>query len=218
MQLFGLPGFIVQSNLVGVGADRTTNLGNHGDGIVVSAKDMLIGGSFTYQGHTFSAGNVIAFNEGIGIKVRGNLLQTGYVISRNSIYQNGDLGIDLEPLGVTANDFCDFDTGPNALQNFPVITRITEAFGGGLTIQGFVSGELPTYTIELFDNEDCDPSGNGEGRRFIASTTTNIQLPLCKSLFSVTLPNITRRHLSFVTATATSPDGTSEFSQCFSAN
>jgi len=219
IQLIGLPGFIVQSNLIGVGADRTTNLGNFGDGIVVNAQGARIGGSFTYFGHTFSAGNVIAFNQGLGIKVEGNEFTNGNLISRNSLYQNGGLGIDLEPLGVTVDDLCDFDTGPNDLQNAPNITSIVPGLGGGIRITGSVNGPSPNYTVEFFDNDDCDSSGHGEGRRFLGSTVTTVTLPLCAQSFQVTFPNISMRQLRFVTATATNPEGsTSEFSPCFSTD
>lgn len=219
IRLIGLPGFIVQSNLIGVGADRTTNLGNFGDGIVINAQGARIGGSFTYFGHTFSAGNVIAFNQGLGIKVEGNEFTNENIISRNAIYENSGLGIDLEPLGVTVDDLCDFDTGPNDLQNAPNITSIVPGLGGGIRITGSVNGPSPNYTVEFFDNDDCDPSGHGEGRRFLGSTVTTVTLPLCAQSFQVTFPNIPIRHLRFVTATATSPEGsTSEFSPCFSTN
>src|SRR5262249_43338613 len=43
----------VQNNLIGVGADRTTHLGNLGEGISINSSDNLIGGSFTFFGLTF---------------------------------------------------------------------------------------------------------------------------------------------------------------------
>ena len=47
----------------------------------------------------------------------------GNTISRNSIFSNVGFGIDLDLNGVTPNDgLGDADTGPNNLQNYPVIT------------------------------------------------------------------------------------------------
>ena len=40
-------------------------------------------------------------------------------ITRNAIFQNGALGIDLGGDGPTLNDPSDFDPGPNQRQNFP---------------------------------------------------------------------------------------------------
>src|SRR2546425_9092 len=67
--------------------------------------------------------------------------------------------------GVTPNDPGDADTGPNMLQNFPVLERAS-------TTQ--VRGRLDsrpggTYRIEVFANQSCDPSRYGEGERFLGA-------------------------------------------------
>jgi hypothetical protein len=59
---------------------------------------------------------------------------------RNSIFDNGKLGIDLrgetDIAGqVRANDAGDADTGPNRFQSYPVITSAT-TYNGQTTIQG----------------------------------------------------------------------------------
>lgn len=211
----------VQSNLIGVGADRTTNLGNIGDGIFIAASDTRIGGSFTFSGVSFSFANLIAFNQGAGIRVISLFasdLKAENRILRNEIYSNGALGIDLDPtFGVTANDFCDADGGTNLRQNFPVITSVVPAQGGGIVISGRVNGPSPAYRIELFNNSNCDSSGNGEGEQFLGSTTaTSAQFAFCRAFFVVTFPNITIGEGKFITASATDPVGnTSEFSACF---
>jgi hypothetical protein len=161
---------------------------------------------------------VIAFNQGIAVRIGGSF-STENRISRNSIHSNAGLGIDLEPLGVTPNDFCDFDPGPNNLQNFPIITSVAPAPGGGITITGRVTGTAVNIRVELFNNANCDPSGNGEGEQFLGSVTATPQFPLCRSGFVITIPNITIGQADFITATATDPSGnTSEFSPCFSVH
>src|SRR5439155_23975325 len=83
------------------------------------------------------------------------------------------LGIDLGPLtdganpaDVTLNDAGDADTGPNNLQNFPVLVTATFA-AGNLTVTGFAR---PGSLIELFVAA-ADPTGFGEGRVFIGRFT-----------------------------------------------
>ena len=70
-----------------------------------------------------------------------------------------------------------------------------------------------TFTIEFFANQDCDPSGYGEGQTFIGSTTATTS-GSCNASFSVTLPAVVTAG-QFIAATATDPTGnTSEFSKC----
>jgi hypothetical protein len=221
IRIFHSPGNTVQNNLIGVGADHTTNLGNLGAGIYINASDNRIGGFLIFSGLSFAAGNVIAFNHS-GVRVDNGVENR---ILRNAIYSNGfgrtdGLGIDLGPSGVTANDFCDPDTGPNNLQNFPVITSVTPAPGGGIMITGAVSALNGNYRIEFFNNATCDPSGSGEGEQFLGSVlTTTVQFPFCRAAFQTTFPNISKGEAKFITATATDSSGnTSEFSACFAVH
>jgi hypothetical protein len=68
---------------------------------------------------------------------------------------------------VTPNDFQDPDTGPNDLQNLPVLASAMVA-GGNMTIVGALSS-IPnsTFQLEFFGNSQCDPSGYGEGETFL---------------------------------------------------
>ena len=67
--------------------------------------------------------------------------------------------------------------------------------------------------MEFFSNSACDPSGNGEGRVFLGSTSLTPNASGNAS-FSTALP-VAVATGDVVTATATDPDGnTSEFSPC----
>ena len=112
---------LILGNYVGTAANGTTALPNGGNGVNFSGS----GSVFNTLGGTQSAdANIIAFNAGDGVQLADAGVSNG--IRGNSIFSNGStashLGIDLGPDGVTANDAKDPDTGPNGLQNFPVIT------------------------------------------------------------------------------------------------
>ena len=93
---------------------------------------------------------------------------TGNGILSNSIFSNGGLGIDLQNDAVTANDAGDGDTGPNNLQNFPVLTSVIT---GSTTIAGRLTNTPnTTFLLEFFANTVPDPSAHGEGEMFIGST------------------------------------------------
>src|SRR4029078_12597718 len=84
-------------------------------------------------------------------------------------------GIDLGGGGVTPNDAGDGDSGPNQLQNFPVIRSAVHHSSN--TTLSVVLGSAPstTYAIDVFRSATCDPSGNGEASVFLKSlsVTTN---------------------------------------------
>ena len=71
----------------------------------------------------------------------GHVPANGNRVLRNSIYANGDLGIDLggDPIlggeGPTPNDNKDRDEGPNSLQNKPRLTSATTT-GTKIIMQG----------------------------------------------------------------------------------
>ncbi|WP_165931250.1 right-handed parallel beta-helix repeat-containing protein, partial [Stenotrophomonas sp. ATCM1_4] len=70
-------------------------------------------------------GNTITGNSRDGIAVIGAGAQNNAIYANTSISGNGGLGIDLLDNGVTPNDAGDVDTGPNGVQNFPVVTSIS---------------------------------------------------------------------------------------------
>lgn len=166
----GLENIRVQGNYVGVGADGVTPVPNEGDGISIfeensadPVQEILIGGD------TGSAANIIAHNLARGITLTENDVQKVAIIG-NSIYDNGELGIDLGANGVSANDPGDNDSGHNQFLNFPEYASINEA-GGDTTVE--VRADLPAgdYRIEFFSNTAADASGNGEGEEYLGFGT-----------------------------------------------
>jgi hypothetical protein len=209
----GVRASIVQSNLIGTDRTGTAPVGNAKDGIrIEQSQANIIGGA--------SSGlrNTIAFNTSNGITILDGLFggfpgAIGNAIRGNSIFSNTGLGIDLGSNGISSNDVCDFDSGPNNLQNFPVLTSAASN-GLSINIQGMLNSTPNiTYDVEFFANSACDSSGFGEGQTFIGSTTVTTD-GSCNAGFSVTFP-VSVSAGQFITATATDPAGnTSEFSQC----
>lgn len=150
----------VRGNLIGTQADGTSPLPNNGDGLRLSGDAHVIGGGS-------GGANVVAFNTANGIALTGT--EGGSTFTRNRIFGNGALGIDLNDDGVTPNDHLDGDTGPNELQNFPVLTKATTG-AKATVIQGIMlSTPNTSFTVEFFDN----PSGGHEGKRFIGQRTVS---------------------------------------------
>ena len=148
-------------NRIGTTANGTGALGNGVAGVLITgsnASNNLIGDG------TSAGSNTIAFNGEDGIEVQAG---TGNAISRNSIFSNTGLGIDLaggfeDAQGNTANDPGDIDSGPNGLQNKPVLTS-AKSSSTKTTITGKLASRPDSgYTIEFYSN----PSGN-EGKKFI---------------------------------------------------
>jgi CSLREA domain-containing protein len=193
---------ILVSGATGVTLSGNTVVGNGGAGIDASNSSGLAIGDALSE-------NRISNNGGAGIVLQG--AGHGNTIRQNSILGNAGLGIDLGNDAVTVNDACDSDSGPNDLQNLPVLTSATSV-GGSTTIQGTLNSAASTvYRIEFFSNDACDSSGFGEGKTFLGSTmaTTDIS---CNASFNATFPVVVR---GIITATATDLLGsTSEFSAC----
>ncbi|HEY0765425.1 MAG TPA: SBBP repeat-containing protein [Pyrinomonadaceae bacterium] len=199
----GLAGNVIQGNFIGTNAAGTGPVPNLQQGIVVTgAVNNTIGGTQT------EAANTIAYNGGPGISLTNG---TGIVIRGNSIFSNNGLGIDLGADGVTANDNLDADVGPNTRQNFPVVTTVLST-SNSTTIQGSLSSlPITTFDVDFYSSAAVDPSGNGEGARFVGTTqvTTNGN---GNATINVTFP-VALAPGRIITATATDPNGnTSEFS------
>ena len=145
-----------------------------------------------------------------------NLLITGATSIGNAILGNSIsgnfIGIDLGNDVVTPNDPGDADTGPNNLQNFPVLTSATVA-GSTLTVLGTLNSTANTaFRLEFFSNAACDPTGNGDGDTFLGSLPVTTDGAGNVS-FTASLPAVSAGQA--ITSTATDPaNNTSEFSTC----
>lgn len=195
---------LIQGNRIGLSDEAKKSLGNGGHGIHVlnASTANSIGGELP------GMGNEIAFNQGDGVLI--SALHNNEILG-NSIHDNKDMGIDLEPVGVTPNDAEDLDLGANLLQNYPIVNLALPS-DGTVHIEGSIEG-LPQslLRIEFFSNQACDPSENGEGESFLGSQQVETDAA-GEATFEVDLPFSGG---SFISATATDESkNTSEFSVC----
>jgi uncharacterized repeat protein (TIGR01451 family)/CSLREA domain-containing protein len=169
----------------------------------------VLGGVHLADSNINVVGNVIASNAGSGISVASSE-KANYLLS-NSIFENAALGIDLlNDAGPTLNDALDADAGGNGLQNFPVITDVIAASTASTIAGSLHSTPLAWFTLHFYSSNTADPSGFGEGRTHIG--TENVFTERNGTVdFNWIGPALTPGHV--VTATASGPDGTSEFSQ-----
>ncbi len=201
-------GNVIKGNRIGTNHDGSGPIPNS-SGITVgfTASDTTIGGSGV------GAGNTIAFNSNFGVLVDDSVV--GTTIDANSIFSNGDLGIDLGANGVTANDPKDADTGPNNLQNFPLpYYAVNETGATGTFVElNFNSAPSGTFHLEFFASGACDESGYGEGASYLGSIDKGTD-PLGDAWTGVLLNSLVTPG-QYITMTATDAAGnTSEFSPC----
>jgi CSLREA domain-containing protein len=200
----GADGNSVLGNRIGTTVSGTGALGNLASGVAISGSpDNSVGDG------TAGGANTIAFNSSNGVRVAGTG-STGNAISRNSIFSNNLLGIDLHggfesASFVTANDPGDIDGGPNRLQNFPVITSAKNSSTKTTIIGKLGSSPGKIYTIEFYSN----PSGN-EGKKFIGQTKVVTDDSGNASFIFSPAGKVAAGQT--VTATATNRRNTSEFS------
>ncbi|SDR96769.1 CUB domain-containing protein [Maribacter dokdonensis] len=182
---------VIQENLIESAAASGIEIDNV-DGVTVSNNNILLSGQ--------NGGNCSGNYEGMAIKLSGDdsvidqnriysngsegvvvLSGASNTISQNSIYANGtvvpSLGIDLGMDGVTLNDNSDSDSGPNNLENFPIINSAFIS-GSNLVVTGWAS---PGSTIEVFftdvnegtatlgDNQLGLTQDYGEGQTYIGT-------------------------------------------------
>jgi hypothetical protein len=140
----------VQANFIGTDRAGQVSIGNGGNGIAVQqqADGTRIGNVVGIEGP-----NTIAHNSSDGVRVTGS---KSVRIRGNSIFENSQFGINLL-------------AGGNDLPLAPVLTNVKLA-NGQLTVKGSLLGDSSRdYSIEVFGNPICDPSGAGEGQDYLAS-------------------------------------------------
>ena len=176
--------------------------------------------------------NIILSNANHGVRVKGQrntleenqILESGIeipmveedsqgadarasTIGPSGAFDEDLLGIALSTNRVTLNDRLDADEGSNQLLNYPILNAFT-----GDRVTGLLHGKpSETYTIELFEATQCNPTGFGEGDVF----RTKIEVTTDgdgEVEFSIPPGDLS---MPFRTATATDSEGnTSEFSPC----
>jgi hypothetical protein len=211
-------GHRIQGNIIGFVSLPIfgTPLPNQGPGILVTGGRLHDIGSSANDGFT----NLIGNNAGPGVLLFGPASEggpQGVYIGINNHFPNDGPAIDLSLLpagdGVTANDPLDADSGPNGLQNFPVLTQVQYPAG-----QTRVSGTLhskpnASYLVDIYTGSSCDPSGHGPGptHRGRTGVITNAG---GNATFSVTFDGTIATGFATATATALVELPTSEFSAC----
>ena len=92
-------------------------------------------------------------------------------------------------------------TGPNGLLNFPVILAAVQVSYLAPTVVRFTLDARPgTYTIEFFANDKPDPSGYGQGQKFIGATSVAVQ-GISGQAFTAQLPPVSSTQVISATAT-----------------
>ncbi len=182
------PGNYINGNrsngvFIGIGPLATGSLSNNlvGNQVGVAEGNGLVGVFVHGNGNMIGGfgerdGNWIAHN-GTNLLLRGHGIVieagTGNAILRNEIWDNSGRGIDLGKDSFTINDIGDEDTGANDLQNYPVVTGVNFKGPGGTHTITWTLNSKPSrpYYVEFFGNDNLDPSGFGEGRHRLSSTT-----------------------------------------------
>ena len=209
--LQAVTGTVIQGNYIGTDAAGTANLGNQsGVYVFTGASGNLIGGTSTGQG------NLIRFSPW-GVQVDADA-GTGNAILGNQISDCAPMGIELGADGVTANDTGDGDTGPNNLQNFPVLAAATTD-GSRVGIVGSLNSTANSYfRIEFFSGTAEESTGYGEGATYLGYTQVTTDGSGNASFTASLAASVTAG--SYVSATATKSDATfstytdtSEFAQ-----
>jgi hypothetical protein len=216
----GTTGNVITNNRIG---DASYNIGA-GIDISGGAHDNVIGAAVF--GTDSSGGNVIASNSGPGIAIEDSASTGNRIDGDNSIYANGGLAIDLGNNGATANDLAggDTDTGPNNLQNFPVVTQAIRMQDGSVRVGGQLqvdhTGTARGYRFDLFlvDDVFCATQAMENHLGFFIRDTNGLvdvswsNLSITAGLTPAIVPDLSGKSL---VATATDPYGnTSEPSAC----
>src|SRR5579859_2741316 len=201
---------VVEGNDIGINA-LGAPLGNLGDGVRIGQ------GAFS-NAIGVSAGNTIAFNAK-GVVVTDS--STTAAIESNSIFSNLGLGIDLNDDGVTPNTPGGPHSGPNNLQNYPVLTSAVSTGGPNsiTTVAGTLNSRpFASFHVGLFGNQTCDASGYGQGQNFLASSNVNTDSNGNASLYFTIATSLIGSGFFTTTATESGNNVTSEFSACREAD
>ncbi|MFK7918022.1 MAG: LamG-like jellyroll fold domain-containing protein [Ilumatobacter sp.] len=201
IELLDADNSIVTGNIVGVGADGATPLGNVRNGISVEdgTQDTTVGGTGAGDGNT------VRFNSQDGVAVE-DLTTDDVAILGNSIRANNAFGIHVD--------------GPTTEVNRPTMTA---PGSGDTTIDVTLNAPAGSYRVEVFDNptNGADSSGFGEGESLIHAETIAHTGTGVESFTLTSVPALTSGDVLSATVTEDLGGGsfgsTSEFSTVVTA-
>lgn len=208
----------------GSGVGEGNYIGNAWEAVQIrdNADNTVIQGNYmgvTPNGEAASIDRAVTIHQGTGARVGGvntgeaNTIRnvtdravvvvnnaTGNTIRGNSIASSSVQAIDLSNNGITANDDNDVDTGPNGLQNYPVVYYMKTCDG---TTQGpkqvFNSTPSTTFTIDYYANPSWVSGQPLQAEQWLSYQTVTTD---ANGDASFTYPSGAN-----VTMTATAPDG-----------
>jgi VCBS repeat-containing protein len=180
-------GTVIAGNVIGLNAAGTGALGNLRHGVQLAASS-----GATVGGTAPEAANIIAHNGLAGVATSGS---AAHRVLGNSIHDNGGLGIDLGTDGVT-------------LGGQP---QLLWALSDGSVAGTLASTANTTFRIELFASATADPSGYGEGRRYLGFVTVTTDAA-GNAAFVATVAAMASGDFVTATATGAATGATSEFS------
>jgi CSLREA domain-containing protein len=160
----GAVNWTIEGNYIGTDATGTQPLPNKQVDPNTAAGVSLAGLSngTTIGGLDPAAGNLIAYNDGVGVLIVDCFC--GNAILSNRIFDNRGTGIQLGSFPpINLNDTGDGDTGPNDLQNYPVITDVSVANGETTVTGTFNSRANRAYHLQFFRN--LPPAADSVARR-----------------------------------------------------
>ncbi|HPF36187.1 MAG TPA: FlgD immunoglobulin-like domain containing protein [Candidatus Krumholzibacteria bacterium] len=198
-------GFVFQDNIIGLNVNGEPR--GSVWGVDLGTWNYFGAAGIEVTGNTISGHRINGVTVGVNVQ--------GVRLSRNLIYGNDDLGIDLIPsgygYGVTPNDPGDADTGGNGLQNFPEILA-AGTDGGMVELTGRLDSTPGTdFTVDLFASPAAHATGYGEGEIYLGSVSTTTDGSGIATFDVVLAAAVPAGWVASATATR-EPDGaTSEF-------
>jgi hypothetical protein len=206
-------GNLVQYNTIGENAD--------GDAAPNGSGGVLI--NFAAGNNTIGAplnatwgGNFIVNGTGPGVWISPSG-GSGNRVLDNVFYGNTGLDVDLAQAGPSANQATNPASGPNGLQNYPVLASAErDAATDTETVTGTLSSAAnTTYRLDLYWGPDCPASGRGSAR-FPLTKTYVTTGALGAVPFTATVPfGWGPLPAGAISGTATDPAGnTSEIGNC----
>ncbi|NQW16696.1 MAG: CSLREA domain-containing protein [Chloroflexi bacterium] len=196
----------IEGNLIGLSSDGSGAIGNFLQGVAIwaNASQNAVGGLSAGQGNT------IANNGAGGIRIESGDRNS---ILGNLIYDNANIGIDLNFDGVTLNDAIDADGGANLTQNFPILVGASRK-GSGMAVRGTLNtAPSETFTVQYYSASTCDIALHGEGEVLLDTVSVNTDVRGAATLDQTIPASLTVG--TSISAIATDSQGnSSEFGRC----